>query len=95
MTLHYRQVFLYIMRHLRELSSSFTKLEPKLSERKIWTTKNLDRSILYKLINLAKRLKFKSKKINDLKTKYSSYANERLSFKQSKSTYVVDEFKEC
>jgi len=44
---------------------------------------------------LAKRLEFKSKKISDLKTKYSSYANERLSFKQSKSTYVVDESKEC
>lgn len=94
MTLHYRQVFLYIMRHLRKLSLDFTKLKLKLNERKIRTTKNLNRFVLYELIDLTKRLKFKSKKISDLKTKYFSYANERSSFKQSKSTYVIDESKE-
>ena len=82
------------MRHLRELSSDFTKLKLKSSKRKIRTTKNLNRFVLYKLIDLTKRLKFKSKKISDLKTKYFSYVNERSSFEQSKSAYVVDEFKE-
>ncbi len=83
------------MRHLRELLLNFTKLKLKSSERKIRTTKNFDKSILYKLVNLTKRLEFKLKKISDLKTKYFSYVNERLSFKQLKSTYVVDELKEC
>ena len=78
--LHYRQLFFYIMRHLRELSSNFTKLKLKSSKRKIRTTKNLNKFVLYKLIDLTKRLKFKSKKISDLKTKYFNYANKRSSF---------------
>ncbi len=93
--LHYRQVFLYIMRHLRELSSGFTKLKLKLSERKIRTTKNLNRFVLYELIDLAKRLEFKSKKISDLKAKYFSHADEQSSSEQFKSAYVVDEPEEC
>ncbi len=88
--LYYRQVFLYIIRHLRELSPGSTKLEPKPSERKIRTTKDLDRSILYGLADLAERLGFKSEKISDLKAKYSSYADGRLLSGQSKPTYVVD-----
>lgn len=94
-TLHYREVFLYVMRHFRKLSLNFTKLKFKSSEKKIRTTKNLNKFVLYELIDLTKRLEFKSKKISDLKTKYSNYANERSSFEQSKSTYVVDESKEC
>jgi len=70
-------------------------LELNPSERKIRTTKNLDRSILYGLVDLAKRLEFKSKKISDLKAKYSSHANEQLSFEQSKPAYVVDKPREC
>lgn len=91
MILHYRQMFFYIMRHFRELSLNFIKLKFKFSEKNIRITKNLDKFILYKLIDLTERLKFKSKKINDLKTKYFNYANERLSSKQSKFTYIVDE----
>jgi len=83
------------MQHLRELLLNFTKLKLKSSERKIRTTKNLNKFVLYELIDLTKRLKFKSKKISDLKTKYFNYANERSSFKQSKFAYVVDESKEC
>ena len=92
--LHYRQVFFYIMRHLCELLSSFTKLKLKFNERKIRTTKNFNKFILYKLIDLTKRLKFKLKKINDLKTKNFNHANEQSLFEQSKSAYVVDEFEE-
>jgi len=83
------------MRHLCELLLDFTKLKFKFNKRKIRTTKNFNRFVLYKLINLMKRLKFKSKKISDLKTKYFSYVDERSSFKQLKLAYVVDEPKEC
>ena len=93
--LHYRQVFLYIMRHLRELSPGSTKLEPKPSERKIRTTKDLDRSVLYGLADLAERLGFKSEKISDLKAEYSSHADGRLPSGQSKPAYVVDGRGEC
>ena len=93
--LHYRQVFLYIMRHLRELSPGSTKLEPKPSERKIRTTKDLNRSVLYGLADLAERLGFKSEKISDLKAKYSSHAGGRSPSVQSKPVYVVDGPGEC
>jgi len=75
--LHYRQVFLYVMRHLRELSPRSTKLEPKPSERKIRTTKDPNQSVLYGLADLAERLGFQSEKISDLKAKYSGHADER------------------
>ena len=74
--LHYRQVFLYIIRYFRKLSSDFTKLKLKFNERKIRTTENLNKFILYKLSDLTKRLKFKSKKISDLKTKNFNHADE-------------------
>ena len=93
--LHYRQVFLYIMRHLRELSPGSTKLEPKPSERKIRTTKDLNRSVLYRLADLAERLGFKSEKISDLKAKNSSHADGRSPSGQSKPAYVVDGPGEC
>jgi len=93
--LHYRQVFLYVMRHLRELSPGSTKLEPKPSERKIRTTKDLNRSVLYGLADLAERLGFKSEKISDLKAKYSSHADGRSPSGQSKPAYVVDGPGEC
>jgi hypothetical protein len=93
--LHYRQVFLYIMRHLRELSPGSTKLEPKPSERKIRTTKDLNRSVLYGLADLAVRLGFKSEKISDLKAKYSSHEDGRSPSGQSKPVYVVDGPGEC
>jgi len=83
------------MQHLRELSPSSTKLELKSSERKIWTTKNLNRFVLYRLANLTKRLGFKLEKISDLKAKYSNHADERSSFEQSKPAYVVDGLGEC
>jgi len=75
--LHYRQVFLYVMRHLRELSPRSTKLEPKPSERKIRTTKDPNQSVLYGLADLAERLGFQSEKISDLKAKYFGHADER------------------
>lgn len=93
--LHYRQVFLYIMRHLRELSPGSTKLEPRPSERKIRTTKDPNKSLLYVLANLAERLGFKSNKISDLKVKYSSDADGRPPSLQSKPVYVVDGPGEC
>lgn len=83
------------MQHFRKLSSGFTKLKLKSSERKIWTTKNLNRFVLYKLIDSTKRQEFKSKKISDLKAKYFSHADGRSSFKQSKPAYVVDGPEEC
>jgi len=83
------------MRHLRELSPGSTKLEPKPSERKIRTTKDLKRSVLYGLADLAERLGFKSEKISDLKANYSSYADGRSPSGQSKPTYVVDGPREC
>ena len=93
--LHYRQVFLYIMQHFRELSPSSTKLEPKPSERKIRTTKDLNRSVLHGLADLAERLGFKSERISDLKPKYSSYADGRSPSDQSKPAYVIDGPGEC
>ena len=93
--LHYRQVFLYVMRHLRELSPGSTKLEPKPSERKIRTTKDPNKSVLYGLADLAERLGYKSEKISDLKAKYSSHADGRSPSVQLKPVYVVDGPGEC
>ncbi len=78
------------MRHLRELLLGSTKLEPKPSKRKIRTTKDLKRSVLYRLADLAERLGFKSEKISDLKANYSSYIDGRSPSGQSKPAYVVD-----
>lgn len=78
MALYYRQVFLYIIRHLYKLLLGSTKLEPKPSKRKIRTTKDLNRSVLYRLADLAERLGFKLEKISDLKAKNSSYIDGRL-----------------
>ncbi len=83
------------MRHLRELSPGSTKLEPKPSERKIRTTKDLDRSVRYGLADLAEGLGFKSEKISDLKAKYSSHVDGRSPSGQSKPVYVVDGPGEC
>jgi len=66
------------MRYLRELLLGSIKLEPKPSKRNIRTTKDLNRSVPYRLADLAERLGFKSEKINDLKAKYSSYIDGRL-----------------
>ena len=88
-------MFLYIIRYLRELSPGSTKLEPKPSERKIRTTKDLNRSVLYRLADLAERLGFKSEKISDLKAKNSSHTDGRSSSGQSKPAYVVDGAREC
>ncbi len=82
------------MRHVRELSSKFTKLKFKSKKRKIQRTKNLNKFVLYELVELAKRLEFMSAKISNLKTKYFDHADVRLSFEQSKSTFVVDESEE-
>jgi len=49
---------------------------------------------LYKLVELAKQLEFMLTKISDLKAKYFDHANVRLSFEQSKSTFVVNELEE-
>ncbi len=87
--LHYREVFLYVMRHVRELSPGSTKLEPKPKERKI-QTKDPNKSVLYGLAELAERLGFRSAKISDLKAKYSGHADVRLPSGQSKPTFVVD-----
>ncbi len=93
-TLHYREVFLYVMRHVRELSSKFTKLKFKSKKRKIQRTKNFNKFVLYELAELTKRLEFMSAKISNLKAKYFDHADVHLSFKQSKSTFVVDESEE-
>ena len=83
------------MRHLRKLLLGSTKLEPKPNKRKIRTTKDLNRSVLYRLADLAEQLGFKSERISDLKAKYSSYADGRLPSGQSKPAYVVDGPREC
>ena len=83
------------MRHLRELLSNFTKLEFKFNERKIRTTKDLNRFVLYELVDFAERLGFKSEKISELKAKNSSHADGRSTSGQSKPAYVVDGPGEC
>jgi len=93
--LHYRELFLYVMRHLRELSPGSTKVEPKPAQRKIRITKDPDKSTLCGLADLAERLGFKSIKISDLKAKYSSHADVRSQSRPSKPTFVVDGPGEC
>ena len=70
-------------------------MEPKPSERKIRTKKDLNRSVLYGLADLAERLGFKLERISDLKAKYSSYADGHSPSGQSKPAYVVDGPGEC
>ncbi len=85
MALHYRQ----------SISLRHAKLEPRPSERKIRTTKDPNKSVLYGLADLAERPGFKSEKISDLKTKYSSHADGRSPSGQLKPAYVVDGPREC
>ncbi len=92
--LHYRQVFLYVMRHLRELSPGSTKIEPKATERKI-RTKDPSKSALYGLADLAERLGFKTAKISGLKVKYSNHADVQSQSKPLKPTFVVAGPGEC
>ena len=75
--LHYRQLFLYVMRDLRDLSHGSIKVEPKPAERRIRTTKDLNKSALYGLADLAERLGFELAKISDLKAKYCNHADGR------------------
>lgn len=93
--LHYREVFLYVMRHLRELSPGSTKVEPKPAERMIATMKDPNKSALFGLADLAERLGFKSAKIGDLKAKYSNHADIRSQSRPPKPTFVVDGPGEC
>ena len=93
--LHYRQVFLYVMRHLRELSPGSTKVEPKPAERMIRTTKDPHQSALYGLADLAERLGFEPVKTSDLKAKYSNHADGRSQARPPKPTFVVDGPGEC
>jgi hypothetical protein len=76
---HYRQIFLYVMRHLRELSPTSvlkTDRNPRL-------TKTPSKAALYGLADLAQRMGFESDKIRNLKRDYLSY---RLSDELSEST---------
>ena len=93
--LHYRQVFLYVMRHLRKLSLGSIKVEPKPAERMIRTTKDPNKSALYGLADLAERLGFGSAKISDLKAKNSNYADVRSQSRPPVSTFIVDGPGEC
>ena len=95
MALHYRQVFLYVMRHLRELSPGSTKVEPKPAERMIRTTKDANQSALYGLADLAERLGSESVNISDLKAKYSNHADGRSQARPPRPTFVVDGPGEC
>ena len=83
------------MRHLCELSPGSTKVEPKQIKRKIQTMKDPDKSAMYGLADLAERLGFKSVKISDLITKYSSHAGVQSQSRSTKSTFVVDRPGEC
>lgn len=94
-TLHYWEIFLYIMQYLCELSLRFTKIELKQIKRKIWMIKNLNKSAMYELADLMKQLKFKSVKISDLITKYFSHAGVQSQFKLTKSTFIVNKPEEC
>lgn len=95
MALHYRQVFLYVMRHLRELSPGSTKVEPKPAERMIRTTKDANQSALYELADLAERLESESVNISDLKAKYSNHADGRSQARPPRPTFVINGPEEC
>ena len=69
---HYRQVFLYVMRHLRELSPKSTKLERSRNRRRTRTV--LDKAAWYAFVELAERLGFRSERMRKLKVQYSQYA---------------------
>ena len=69
-------------------------MELKFNKKMIRTTKDLNKSVLYKLADLAERLKFKSEKISDLKAKNFNYMNGRLPFRQSKPIYIIDGLRE-
>ena len=88
--LHYRQVFLYIIRHLHKLSPGSIKIEPKLAKRMIRTTKDPNKSALYGLTDLAERLGFESAKISDLKAKNSNHADVRSQSRPPIFTFLVD-----
>lgn len=95
MALYYRQVFLYVIRHLRELSLGSIKVEPKPAERMVRTTEEPNKSALYGFTDLAERLGFESAKISDLKAKNSNHADVRSQFRPPISTFEVDGSREC
>lgn len=86
--LHYRQLFLYVMRHLRELSPKSTKLERARNKRRRRT--GPDKAAWYRLVELAERLGFRSAQIRKLKSRYSKYANIPSHAEPSRPTLVVD-----
>ena len=86
--LHYRQLFLYVMRHLRELSPKSTKLERARNKRRRRT--GPDKAAWYGLVELAERLGFRSAQIRRLKSRYSKYANVHSYSEPSRPTLVVD-----
>lgn len=86
--LHYRQLFLYVMRHLRELSPKSTKLERARNKRRTRTAPN--KAAWYGLVELAERLGFRSAQIRKLKSRYSKYAKVPSHYELSRPILVVD-----
>ena len=92
--IHYREIFLYVMRHLRELCAGSTKLEPRLKDRQIQGKKSGE-STLYGLAILAEKLGFQSTEISELKKRYSSYAKVPLQSRPLVPEFVVEGPGEC
>lgn len=92
MNVHYRKVFLYAMRNLRELLPGSTRIELKQKEKKQLTMKEPDVCILYGLADIAERLGFRSPEIIAIKAKFSSQAHAEISIQtpKNKPTFVVD-----
>lgn len=90
--LHYRQLFLYVMRHLHELSPKSIKLE-RSSQRRTRTA--IDDTVWYGLVDLAERLGLRSAQMAKLESNHSQYAKVHSHSKPSTPTIVVDGTGEC
>ena len=86
--LYYRQLFLYMMRYLRELSPKSTKLERVRNKRRKRT--GPDKAAWYRFVEMAERLGFRSAQIRKLKSRYSKYANVPSHAELSRPIPVVD-----
>ena len=86
--MHYRQIFLYIMRHLRRLSPESILIEPKKADKRPRLTKNPDRATFGKLAILADRLGFETPKITALIS--SSSVSVESGSKKLEPSMVVD-----
>ena len=75
--LHYRQLFLYVMRHLHRLAPEAVLVETKKVDRKPRATKDPDRSAFSGLADLAMRLGFETNEIRALQSNTPAPAKAR------------------